>query len=668
MFFRVLLLLLLSYGSFGQSSSDTITIQDTVRLSEIVVLSSYRATPEIPVSYTNLTKAFLEERNFGQEPSFIFAQTPSVTAYSDAGNYAGYAYFRLRGMDQTRVNMTLNGVPLNEPEDQGAYFSNYPDFLNSVQSVQIQRGVGMSANGVAGYAGSIQFESPSLHAERQGEVYAGFGSYNTYRLYAEYNSGVRNQTGVYARASHQHSDGYKNHSGNTSSSFFLSNGWFGKKHVWKLTGLAGNQRNELAWIGVLRDTLRDNPRYNANVTAEKDEFTQTLWLLQHSVALGNQSTLTSSVYYNYLQGNYAFDLNNFLRLPRTDELYNYAFRSHFVGAFTTYATEINEIKLYAGLHANTYNRRHTGSEQTAGQLYRNTGYKNELSAFAKAVYPLHKFTFFGDMQYRYTDFDYWGDVSLGKRQWNFFNPRAGVSYQVRPTITGYYSIGSTSREPTRNDLFGGEDNLLADSTGRALIFVTQPERVLDQELGIRLNNRNWQLAVNGYYMRFSDEIVLNGAYGPNGLPLRSDVASSFRSGVEIDAAYTFSNGIRLVIPMAFSYNRIQDGEITIEPVLMPRVIINPEITYRYKNLRVGLNGRYQGESYVDFANSATLPDFFVLDASAAYRYQQITFSLRVNNLTNRKYYTNGQIDLDGVTPLYFRQASANYFLAAQWNF
>jgi len=181
-------------SSFSQSVPDTVSIhQGTVRLREVVILSSYRAAEDTPVTHQNTDLQQIEGNNFGQEPSLLLSQTPSITAYSDAGSAFGYSYFRLRGMNQTRVNMTLNGVPLNKPEDQGAYFSNYPDFLNSIQSLQIQPGVGTSTNGVASYAGSINFESAFLFRPKK-ELYAGYGAFNSY---GEYATGVKKNGGLY---------------------------------------------------------------------------------------------------------------------------------------------------------------------------------------------------------------------------------------------------------------------------------------------------------------------------------------------------------------------------------------------------------------------------------------------------------------------------------------
>jgi iron complex outermembrane receptor protein len=653
--------------SFAQSGSDSLSItQDTVRLREVVVLSSYRVGDDTPVTHQNINSEEIEQKNIGQEPSFLLSQTPSVTAYSDAGSYFGYSYFRLRGMDQTRVNMTLNGVPLNEPEDQGAYFSNYPDFLNSIQSMQIQRGVGTSTNGVASYAGSINFESASLFRPKK-ELYAGYGSFNSHRVFGEYATGLKKKQGLYLRASSLHSDGYKEHSGNTSQSVFYSYGFFAKKHLLKLTGFAGNQRNQMAWIGSPLDSLRKNPRYNANSPNEKDHFIQSLTMLQHTATLGKDATLNTSVYYNFLKGYYDLDLNNFLGFPSNDELYNYAFLSHFVGVFSHYSLQTKNWKVQTGFHLNTYQRQHRGSERLAGELYRNTGFKNEQSVFLKSSYSLGKLLLFGDAQLRYTVFRYVGSVPLPLLSYVFFNPRAGIHFQASSQWSFYYSLGKTGREPTRNDIFNGYDDLTLDDDGNITNLNLLPESVVNQELGLRWKSEKGHLFANLYHMNFSNEIVLNGELGPNALPLNSSVAQSFRSGLELDFGYNLAGGFRLVNHSAFSHNRINENEISLEPVLTPRVLINQELWYRRKKVGLGFVGRYQSRSFIDYANQVTLPSFLTVDLSASYQLNLIQVVLKVNNLTSQRYYTHGQIGENGDTR-YFLQAPIHFFLAARYTF
>ena len=471
---KYILLTIFTLLSFGYLiAQDTLKLDTLHTLQEVVV--TYQADKQTPITFQNIYSKDIKAKSTGQEPSFLLSETPSITNYSDAGNSQGYSYFRLRGIDQTRINMTLDGVPLNEPEDQGAYFSNYPDILNSVSKIQIQRGVGTSKNGVASYGGSVQLFSPNLADSTKTTFGLGYGSFNSLRAFGEYNSGIKNKKALYVRASQIYSDGYKYHSSNNSQSVFLSGGLFHDKSIWKLNFLAGHQQNDMAWLGVSDSLIDIDRRTNANSKQEKDRFFQTLTQLQNKWLINDNSSLQSSFYYTYLNGNYDFDLNNFLGFPSTEELYNYAFQSHFIGFFSNYNYSKNRFNLTTGLHGNIYSRQHTGSEISLGQLYQNTGYKNEMSVFTKVDYTHKRLTLFADVQYRYVNFDYKGSVALQTLDWHFINPKAGLSVAINNNSTLYYSLGYTGREPTRNDMFGGNDDLLSDNLGNAILSNTNIE-------------------------------------------------------------------------------------------------------------------------------------------------------------------------------------------------
>ena len=642
-----------------------IATADTVRVLQEVTIT-YQPDRLTPVTFQNLSEEYLEIRSTGQEPSFLLAKTPSITAYSDAGNTQGYSYFRLRGIDQTRINITLDGMPLNEPEDQGAYFSNFPDILNSVSNLQIQRGVGTSKNGVASYGGSLELSSPNLFGEEELTFGLGYGSFNSLRAFGEYQSGEKNNKAIYVRASQIYSDGYKYNSSNNSRSVFFSGGLKGDQTVWKLNVLAGRQKNELAWLGVSDSLIRIDPRTDANEN-ENDEFTQAVVQLQNQWAWNQSSSLQSSAYYNYLQGNYDFNLNNFLELPTDNELFNYAFQSHWVGFFTNYRFSKNNLELRAGVHANTYERKHTGSEYSLGELYQNTGFKNELSLFSKADYTWRKTTFFADLQYRLTEFKYQGVVALPNLNWNFFNPKVGISFAVNDNTVAYYSLGRTGREPTRNDLFGGNDDLLQDEQGNALTFIRDPEYVTDQELGIRYFSDKIGLGANLFYMDFENEIVLSGQFGPNGLALTNNVEQSYRTGLEVFLNYQISKRWSIINNSSYNHSRIKEENETFQAILTPQFIFNQEVIYTKEAFSLALSARYQSESYLDFANTELLDGYLLINARAQYNHKKWQLGLFLNNVTNVQYFNNGYVEPDG-TPKYFVQVPFNVYSSVMYRF
>ncbi len=653
--------MLLSHLLIAQDNLKTDTM---TTLKEVIVI--YQADKFTPFTFQNIDSKTLKKKSIGQEPSFLLAETPSITNYADAGNSQGYSYFRLRGIDQTRVNITLDGVPLNEPEDQGAYFSNYPDMLNSISKVQIQRGVGTSKNGVASYAGSVQLFSPNLSDSTRTTVGFGYGSFNSLRVFGEFNSGIKNKKALYVRASQVQSDGYKYNSANNSQSIFVSSGLFYDKSTWKINFLGGQQKNQLAWLGVSDSLIAIDPKTNVN-EKEKDSFIQCLAQIQNNWRPNNFSSVQSSIYYTFLTGNYDFNLNSFLGQPSTDELYNYAFQSNLIGFFSNYTLSKKHFNWTIGVHGNSYNRQHIGSEKIAGKLYENTGYKRELSIFSKMEYTFKRLSLFADLQYRFSAFEYKGSVALEKIQWHFINPKLGLSLEISPRAIVYYSLGSTGREPTRNDMFGGNDDLLADSLGKAIISIKNPEYVLNHELGLRYNIQKLSLNTNLFYMSFRNEIVLDGKFGPNGIALTNNVTQSYRAGLEINATYKMNKNLTFVNNSSFNYSRITEQNEVFSPILTPPIILNQEVIYSFKKFSMALVARYQDKSFIDFANTSSINSYFLLNSRLQYNFKHLQLCIFVNNITNTNYFNQGYIDFDG-RKKYFVQAPTNFYASIQYNF
>jgi iron complex outermembrane receptor protein len=338
-----------------------------------------------------------------------------------------------------------------------------------------------------------------------------------------------------------------------------------------------------------------------------------------------------------------------------------------MGFFSDYRFSKKRFNWTTGVHANIYHRRHIGSERTLGQLYQNTGYKNEASIFTKAHYTLKRFTLFADIQYRYATFDYKGTVALDKMDWHFVNPIAGLSIEVIQKSVIYYSIGGTGREPTRNDMFGGNDDLLADSLGNPIVSIKTPEYVVNQELGFRFQSIRLNFNLNLYYMDFENEIVLDGKFGPNGLALTNKVDQSLRTGVELNITYKVSKHFSLINNSSFNYSRIKEQNEMFTPILTPPLIINQGVVYFNKGLSVAVSARYQDKSYIDFANTSTVKSYFLLNARVSYDIKRFQFCLLVNNITNSKYFNNGYVDFDG-SKKYFVQAPTNVYASIKYSF
>jgi len=661
---KKIFLLLMAFVTVSVFAQDKDTLQTPEM--EPATITAYRADLRTPVTFKNLETQDIELIYVGQEPAAVINFTPSVTMSSDAGNQFGYSQFRIRGIDQTRINVTMDGIPLNEPEDQGLYFNNYPDFFNSVNSIQIQRGVGTSSNGVAAYGGSINVESVDIFGERKASAFVGYGSYDSGRLSVEYNSGKSKKGyGAYVRASNVITDGYLDNAYHRGKSAFYSVGREWGNNQLKMVGFVGNQQNGMAWLGATQDMLDMSATTNGNSPEEQDEFTNSLSSIQYQ-KLWDKTRLNATVYYNYLNGNYDVDLRNF----GDSATHNIALQHNFLGAFVNATQYFDNGKVTAGVHGSQFDRQHTGTFDQNYDEYQNTGFRNTVSVFVKAEYDLGPIKVYADVQQRMTDFTYQGNQEMPTQNWSFTNYRGGLNYQINERYSVYYSFGQTSREPTRNDLFMGMDNLFIPE-GQTFQTI-EPESVQDHEGGFKFNSGKLAFQVNGYFMSFENEITLLGALGPNGLALSGNVASSYRAGVEADVEYKFNEYFNAFVQLTQSENRILFGDEEVSHVLTPETIVNLGANYTQDRWGLGVLLKHQGDAYLDLANTEKVDGFTVINLRGSFYDGPFTWSLWINNVTNQVYNTSGttvDFDADGVADevRYFRQAPTNVFLSVAFS-
>ncbi len=633
-------------------------------LDEINVVGFYRTDTKVGniVSRENLLKS-----NKGQEPSFILSSMPSIFAYSDTGNEYGYAYFRMRGMDQTRVNMTLDGMPLNEGEDMGVYFSNYPDMIASMHSIKIESGARITGNGVAGYAGSIDFESVNLKHDTVSSVYVGFGSFNTFKSSEEYNSGLKGKWAVHFKATQQQSDGYRDHAYNNSQSAFAKVGYFlNERHSIELFSFIGQSRNGQGWIGSSLEEIMINDRSNGCTEAETDKFMQNINKLQYKGFIKDNVTFTASLYYNQLSGHYYFDVDNFMQRvidpswQDIDEIDCYNLRHHMIGGNIAAKVFFRDFTLTTGLNASTFNRRHIGTNNlSTDEMWNNKGYKNDVNLFAKGEYRYKGFKVVGNIQYRHADFDYRGDVDFDKVNWDFLNWSGNVSYQFNNVHSIYASITQTHREPTRSDMFGGEENLID-------IVTTTPESVIDYEFGCNIFCDKILGNLNLYYMDFSKELILNGEMGPNGLPIRENVENSYRTGVELNLTYEPVKGLILSNTSSYSINKVVTVSETLNHTMSPNWLVNQSVVYGFKGFEIGVDMNYRSKMYFELTNSYQLESSIRFGANASYSFNNFTFGVQINNLFNERSFSNGM--MGATEPLYFIDTPRNFHIDARWKF
>ncbi len=643
-------------------------LQDTLPLArrsdtlETLVVRATRAGSATPTSQTTLDRATIERTSAGQDAPVALQGLTAVTVSSDAGGYSGYSAIRLRGIDQTRLTISLDGVPLNDPEDQVLYFSNVPDFMNSIQSVRIQRGVGSSGFGTASYAGSLSFESIPIAATRPfGELQLTAGSWGTRRVSAEVATGLRRGFAAYGRLSTQETDGYREHSGNRARSGFLSAGWFGARDALKFIGFAGRSRTQLAYYAPSEAELAVNPRINPMSPDEKDDFHQEMASLQYTRELARAATLTTTAYRNSAAGNYDVFVG--------PGLWNFNLGHVWYGLLSTLTWNAREVAFSAGIHASRYHRDHFMfvRPDLANRAYDNTGFKQEQSAFLKATWTRGAWDWHGDLQLRRAGFRYrptpgstFGEPAIA---WIFVSPKFGVTWRAQPNVSVHASLGRTGREPTRSDLFAGADDLDRAAAAELLpLDQVRPESVTDFEAGLRWSRGALALNANFFAMRFRNEIAPIGAISITGSQLRRNVERSRRIGLEVEGewrvrpALTLTGNAMWMRARIAAYTDAATGATyrNVSPLLSPSVLANLQGTWQMSP-RIGVTARVRHSGRVFLANDGnpalTAPAFTLVDGGGSVALGRYAIRVQAENLFSGRAYASGYTD--GTTRYFF---------------
>ncbi|HYO74947.1 MAG TPA: TonB-dependent receptor [Thermoanaerobaculia bacterium] len=678
-------------GGVDPSTTTPTTSTDPI-FTESIVVSAIRADDDVPVTKTDIPREQIEEEYVGQDVPLLMRDAPSVNAYAESGvGGAGYSYITLRGVGATRINFTLDGVPLSDSEDMGAYFVDFPDLARSLESIQIQRGVGTSTFGTAAFAGSVNLESIALQSESSVDATVAAGSFGNRQASVGYQSGaLANGFSFYTRLSYLENEGFRDNSATRQRNLFFSGAKMLGDGMLKLTGFSGHENQQLSFYATDAATLQTDLRNNPLRAEENDSFGYDLGQLQYLRPLGDGSDMTASVYYQRGYGWYRlFDFG-------TDTLRQYGLDGMLLGSIVTFSKSFGGVTTNYGVHVNRFKRDHTRDDVAAGTRdYANYGTKGEANAFAKVNYDAGRWHLYGDAQVRHAAFDYHGDADVESIDWTFFNPKAGVRYDLASNASVYVSAGISTREPTRNDMFLGEDNPSVAHDPRAV----KPERLLDLEAGSNYRRSNLELSANLYAMEFRNEIASTGELSEIGLLLRRNVDRSSRRGVELDASWRVRPQLRLRTTANLSRNRINEwtqffdvydaeGNWTgsravqyehVEPLLTPSVILSQSVDYApHRRLGLGITARYVGRSYLDNTNDDNFeaPSFFLTDANVSYAVTpQIRVSLQVNNLFNaERVYPSGYSyryfsgDVPTGDAYYYPQATRNAVVLLDFDF
>ena len=675
---RRLALLVLVPAALDAQSDTSRARRDTTATLEAVTVSALRARGEAPIAQKTLGLPDIEERHHGQDIPMLLQGTPSLTIKSETGTPWGYSYIRLRGMEHRRINFTLDGIPLNDPEDHVLYFADFPDLGNSIHSMQLQRGVGTSSNGVAAYAGSVNLESVSLATSRKAmDVQLQTGAFDSHRASAEYTSGMLDSRfAFYARASALRTSGYRRHAGIEGRSAFFSGAWFGDRDVVKLIATAGLFADTMAYTGATLDEIAVDRRYNPLRPDETDRFAEQVTGLTWIRSLRAGSSLSTMLYRVSAAGSYEVCID---RCDQTvADLWRFNLDFAWYGATSTWSWERDAIRLDLGANGNTYARDHHAYARpdVTNPLYLNTGHKRDASGFAKVSWDVGDATLFGDVQARAARFRYEPDAAAGIAEraidWRFLNPKAGITYRLSRGWSLYSSYGINTREPSREDMFAGFDNL--DTSNEAFVGSLDrvaPERAHDLEAGVRAERGMLAFQANVFDMRFRNEILPIGELSYIGTPLRKNVPRSHRRGIELDATarpnadWELSGNATLMTSLIREFTD-RDGNTfrDVPALLTPKFQSAQRLTWRpVPALELTTEGRYTSRSQLTNTNDpgAVLPADYTVDARAAATFGRYEVSLFGGNLGNSRGYSTGNVSSSG-TPRYFVLAPRNAHL------
>lgn len=630
---------------------------------EEIVVQAVRADADTPVTKTDVPREELAKKNVGQEMPALLAELPAMTYYSDTGLGNGYAYVSMRGVGPTRINFTLDGAPLNEPEDSTLYFVDFGDLGSSVESLQVQRGVGTSAAGVASFVGSVNFASLDLAESTAATARLALGSFGTQRVTAGFQSGRLGTSGLkaYVRGSYQEMDGFRDNSALQQKSLYSGVSHESAEGYFKLFGFLGREASQSAYYAVEPEVLEQNIRFNPLSPEERDDFGQQFVQAQYTRFLSETSSLAGQAYVN--------DAGGWYRLFNSSktELREYGLDWTNLGAAVTYKTLLGPVGVTWGVHGSDFGSTRTRDVVGGGRNYLNHGYKSEASTFVKLARDAGPWHAYADAQLRWARFRYEGSLDLGSVSWTFFNPKLGLRRDVGKELSVYASVGMTSREPGRGDLLVGQEN----ATVVHDLTAVKPEKVVAVELGTEWKRGPFRAQVNLYDMEFRDEIALTGEQSEVGLSIRRNADRSFRRGLEWDLAWRPRGSLAVRFTGNWSWNRIRSwtqfydvydetGEWAgstsrtyenVEPVLSPPFVGNLLVEGSpLPGLTLGATTRYVAASWLDNTNAVGIstPSWWKLDLSATVDLSRFVkagnphLRLLVDNvLDDRRIWSNG---------------------------
>lgn len=688
---------------FSQNSISNLSKSEKL---DSIVVSTARVSKNAPLTYSHVEKEQLKKSTSSHSLPLILSLQPSVVATTESGLGLGYSKLSIRGSDASRVNVTLNGITINDAESQEVFWVNLPFIQSFLQSAQVQRGVGTSSNGSAAFGGAINMQTLAAQNTPYGNAEFSYGSYQTYIMSVAAGGGV-SKSGISfdARYSHSQTQGYIRNSNGELNSLFTSFGLQNNNNLFKINYIYGNQHTGITWEGISLKQYEQNRRYNpAGIyydeagnehyyDNESDNYVQHHAQMFFSHKLSNSLTWNNVA--NYTKGdgfyeNYKYNvkfskygLDNQVidgsTYKKSDFIIRQGMDNYYLAVSSGLNYKTKKLNITGGVNYSFYDGDHDGTVLWSKynnnipkdyNWYSNVGKKSEANVFVKGEYNISKFILYAEMQYRHINYNLSGldkdFVSLDKKfKYNFANPKIGLTYNLSSSSKFYSSVSISHREPSRSDI---KESIKAKRTDDL-----KQERLIDYELGYKYLADHFSLSANLYFMEYKNQLAATGKLSESGYVIMENVPKSYRRGVELAFAWQISNMLRFDANLTLSKNKIKNYTAWIDTydnlndwnflgqtevsynktslILSPEVISAALITFSPgRNYDFSLSGKYVGKQYMDNTQSddSKVPAYFTSSFNASKSINikngsKIILSACVDNLFDNKYYSYGWV-------------------------
>ena len=685
--------------SAQESVLDSLEIQNL----EEVIVSSVRVKDNIPIAFNNVSKEEISKRNLGQDIPILLNFLPNVVTTSDAGAGIGYTGIRIRGVNSQSTNVTINGIPYNDAESLGTFWVDLPDFSSSVENLQVQRGIGTSVNGSSAFGASINILTDKISQNPYFESANTIGSFNTVKNTFRFSTGLLNETIEFSgRLSKIDSDGYIDRASSDLKSYFLQLSYKKNKTLLKFLNFGGHEITYQAWNGIDLQTLENNRTYNPSglyydlngeerfheneVDNYKQDHFQFHWTQSFSENLSSNLGLNltnGKGYYEQYNENGSEDFITRKWLDNQFYVINYTLNYLKNNNNIIFGSTYSE---YDGDHfGETIWSQNSGDIEFTDLFYNGNGLKKDFSNFIKSIYQIsNDVSIYADLQLRNIDYQTTGSTSnidqlVVDKKYSFFNPKAGLNYDINQKNKIYFSLSKAHREPTRSDF---ENNINI-----------QPEELIDYELGWKYNAEKFFFNSNLYYMGYKNQLVLTGALDDVGSPIRENSGKSYRTGIEIESVYKATNKLNISANISLSENKNVDYKTNYNGVITdwgdtdisfsPNVISSAGIQFSAsQDLTFTLLNKFVGNQYMSNteSNISKLSSYSTTDLNILYTiknsayFSEIIVTAMINNIFNKEYVSNGYYytyddtwsDPNSITTIegtgYYPQAKRNFLL------